>query len=170
MPQVYRQLPDRLRLAILRRHLGPRSAWYLRDKVLSGANIFVAQRLEEAGLAGERICLKLQDESGSSKILEVEHVIAATGYWPQIERLHFLDHSLRQDIRHTAGVPILSQDFETSVAGLYATGLAAAGSFGPLMRFVAGADYAARRLSRHLEKVRGSRHTLVASAGVPQAI
>jgi thioredoxin reductase len=170
MPQMYRQLPDRLRLAILRRHLGPRSAWYLRDKVLGAANIFVAQRLEDAGLAGDHICLKLRDESGSLKSLEVEHVIAATGYWPQVERLHFLDRRLRQAIRHSAGVPILSQYFETSVAGLYATGLAAAGSFGPLMRFVAGADYTARQISRHFEKAWGSRPAYVAGARVPQAI
>jgi thioredoxin reductase len=170
MPQAYRHMPDRLRLAILHRHLGPRSAWYLRDKVLGEANIFVAQHLEEAALTGNRIRLKLRDQSGSLKSLEVEHVIAATGYWPQVERLNFLDPRLRQAIRHSEGVPILSPYFETSVAGLYATGLTAAGSFGPLMRFVAGADYAARRLSRHLEKTRGSRHALVAGARVPQAI
>ncbi|TGP52734.1 NAD(P)/FAD-dependent oxidoreductase [bacterium M00.F.Ca.ET.230.01.1.1] len=170
MPQAYRHLPDRLRLAILHRHLGPRSAWYLRDKVLGGAKIFLAQHIEGVGSTGDHVCLKLRGESGSLKSLEVDHVIAATGYWPQIERLHFLDKRLRQAIRHSEGVPILSQYFETSVAGLYATGLMAAGSFGPLMRFVAGADYTARRICRHLEMARGSRRTLVAGATVQQAI
>jgi hypothetical protein len=36
------------------------------------------------------------------------------------------------------------------VNGLYFVGPVAANSFGPLMRFAFGANYAARRLSRHL--------------------
>ncbi|MDW6021579.1 NAD(P)-binding domain-containing protein [Mesorhizobium sp. BAC0120] len=170
LPQLYRQLPDRLRLDILHRHLGPQSVWYLREKVLGRADILTDHHVEEAALAGHRVRLKLRDASGSSKSLDVDHVIAATGYWPQTERLHFLDKSLRGAIRHAAGVPILSRNFETSVAGLYATGLAAAGSFGPLMRFVAGADYAAQRLGRHFSQAQGSQDAIVPGSRVPQAI
>jgi hypothetical protein len=49
-------------------------------------------------------------------------------------------------------VPELSRHFESSVHGLYITGLATTGSFGPLMRFVAGADFTARRIGRHLAR------------------
>ena len=170
LPQLYRQLPDRLRLDILRRHLGPQSVWYLREKVLGRADILTNHHLEEAAVAGHRVRLRLRDASRSSKSLAVDHVIAATGYWPQTERLHFLDKSLRGAIRHAAGVPILSRNFETSVAGLYVTGLSAAGSFGPLMRFVAGADYAAQRLGRHFSHAQGSQNAIVAGSRVPQAI
>jgi hypothetical protein len=38
----------------------------------------------------------------------------------------------------------------SSVPGLYFVGVAAANSFGPLLRFACGADYTARRLAPHL--------------------
>jgi hypothetical protein len=47
-------------------------------------------------------------------------------------------------------MPFLSTDFESSVPGLYFTGLAAAGSFGPLMRFMYGTEFAAQRISQHI--------------------
>jgi thioredoxin reductase len=168
LPQIYRGLPAPLRLAILRRHLGPRSAWYLRDKLLGRAEIMAGHRLEGAAVTGSGVRLKLRDASGASKIFDADHVIAATGYWPQLDRLHFLDGSLRRAIRHVAGVPILSRDFETSIPGLYATGLAAAGSFGPLLRFVAGADYTARRIGRHVAASRAGRYVGVAERPAPQ--
>ncbi|TPI47061.1 NAD(P)/FAD-dependent oxidoreductase [Mesorhizobium sp. B2-9-1] len=168
LPQIYRLLPARLRLNILRRHLGPSSAWYLRGKVLGGAEVLAGHHLQGAAPTGNGVRLKLGDASGKSKTLDVDHVIAATGYWPQIERLQFLDKSLRGAIRHVAGVPILSHDFETSAPGLYATGLAAASSFGPLMRFVAGADYTARRIVQHLETTRVRRNVGVADSRAPR--
>ena len=48
--------------------------------------------------------------------------------------------------------PVLSQRFESSVPGLYFTGLAAAPSFGPVMRFVFGVEYTAKLLARHLKR------------------
>ena len=167
-PLLFRQLPARWRLAILHRHLGPRSPWYLRDKVTAGAEILTGHRIERATAAagtGElRLTLRAGGEGssgggngdggngdgGTLRDLAVDHLIAATGYWPQVEQLRFLDAGLRGAIRQVAGVPELSADFESSVPGLYMTGLAAAGSFGPLMRFVAGAEFTARRLRRHL--------------------
>jgi hypothetical protein len=43
---------------------------------------------------------------------------------------------------------VLSSNFESSVPGLYFTGLVAANSFGPVMRFAFGAGFAARRLTQ----------------------
>jgi cation diffusion facilitator CzcD-associated flavoprotein CzcO len=169
LPELYRHLPTRLRLAILHRHLGPRSPWHLREKVLGRAEVLTHHRLEASAVAGSGVRLKLRDASGTPKSFDVDHVIAATGYWPQIERLHFLDTPLREAIRHVTGVPILSRNFETSVPGLYATGLAAAGSFGPLMRFVAGAGYTAHRIGRHLATIHGNLDLEVADTRAPQA-
>jgi thioredoxin reductase len=169
LPHLYRYLPAQLRLTILHRHLGPRSPWYLRDKVIGRADILPGHHLESAAAVGDGVCLKLSGPSGETKSLDVDHVIAATGYWPQIDRLRFLDPSLRSAIRHVAGVPILSRNFETSVPGLYATGLAAGGSFGPLMRFVAGADYTARRIGRHLAADRRRSDVGAANRPAPQA-
>jgi hypothetical protein len=49
-----------------------------------------------------------------------------------------------------ASVIFVSSEFESSVPGLYFLGPIAANSFGPVMRFAFGADFTARRISRHL--------------------
>ena len=168
LPQLYRHLPAGLRLTVLHRHLGPRSAWYLRDKVIGRADILTDSRLVRAAPAADGVRLELVDTSGTSRSLDVDHVIAATGYWPQIARLRFLDEALRRSVRHVAGVPVLSHNFETSVPGLYAAGLAAAGSFGPLLRFVAGADFTARTICRHLQAARADGHAGLVERPAPQ--
>jgi hypothetical protein len=94
----------------------------------------------------------------------VDHVIAATGYRPALERLPFLDAQLRGQIRTAGGAPVLSDAFESSVAGLYWAGLASANSFGPLARFAYGAGFTARRLARKLAARREVRE-FVAVAG-----
>jgi hypothetical protein len=49
------------------------------------------------------------------------------------------------------GYPVLDAGFQTSVKGLHFVGAPAAWSFGPLMRFVAGADFTARAVARRVE-------------------
>ncbi len=59
---------------------------------------------------------------------------------------------MRAQISSVKGVPVLSDNFETSLAGLYAVGPAAVDSFGPLMRFMVGTEFAAPRLSARLAR------------------
>ena len=80
----------------------------------------------------------------------VDHVIAATGYRSNLDQLAFLAPSLRERIRTVARAPVLDRHFQSSVPGLYFAGAIAANSFGPLLRFAYGADFAARRLARAL--------------------
>jgi len=90
--------------------------------------------------------------SGVKSTLVVDHAIAATGYRVDIGALQFLDSALRKDlvrIKETSA-PQLSHSFESSVPGLYFTGLSAAPTFGPLMRFVCGTDFTARTIRRAL--------------------
>jgi hypothetical protein len=46
----------------------------------------------------------------------------------------------------------VSDNFETSIPGLYAVGLSAMEMFGPLMRFMVGAEFAAPRVAAHLDR------------------
>lgn len=87
---------------------------------------------------------------GSSEGLAVDHVLAATGYRLDIDALAFLAPALQRGIGCVPGskAPQLSSMFETSVPGLYITGSLAAPMFGPMMRFVAGTEYAAARIAR----------------------
>ena len=69
-----------------------------------------------------------------------------------LARLPFLAAALREQISQVDGTPILSDTFEASVPNLYFLGLSAANSFGPLLRFMYGAEFAAPRLSSHLNR------------------
>jgi FAD-dependent urate hydroxylase len=77
-------------------------------------------------------------------------VFAATGYRFDLVRLSFLGNRLGEELRRTEQQPALSAHFEASAPGLYFTGLASTYSFGPVMRFIAGAQFTAWRISRHL--------------------
>ena len=46
----------------------------------------------------------------------------------------------------------MSDNFETTVPGLYTIGLTTMQMFGPLLRFMVGAEFAAPRLAAHLER------------------
>jgi len=148
-PHLYRFLPPELRLGIVRRHLGPSSPWHMRARVMGKVNVVPNAEIEGAALKGHRIVLNLRRDGQAGQV-EADHVIAATGYRVDLSRLAFMDDELRSRIRTAGSMPILSADFETSIAGLYFTGLAAAGSFGPLMRFVYGVEFVARRISQHV--------------------
>ena len=80
----------------------------------------------------------------------MDHVIAATGFQIDIERLLFLNRDLLANVRRIQGAPALSNRFEASVPGLYFIGFPSAYSFGPLMRFVLGTGFTATTLAGHL--------------------
>jgi thioredoxin reductase len=99
-----------------------------------------------------RVHLKLRAAGGSEQEIETGHIIAATGYKVDLERLRFLNPEIRSDLKALSGAPVLSSRFESSIPGLYFAGVAAANSFGPVMRFAFGAGFAARTLTRALSK------------------
>jgi hypothetical protein len=82
--------------------------------------------------------------------LIVDNVIAGTGYDLSVDRLEFLDQGLRSGIARLERAPRLNDAFETSVRGLHFIGPASAMSFGPLFRFVVGAEYTAQRVCARL--------------------
>jgi Pyridine nucleotide-disulphide oxidoreductase len=150
LPDLFRTLPAGFRLEVVKRHLGPVSGWWLRDKVLNNANIRTGTDLAEAYAMGDKAVLTLVGEDGIPSELIVDHVVAATGYAADIDRLPFLPGTVRRSLRRIGTMPELSHAFQSSIPGLYFTGIAAAGSFGPLMRFMVGAEYAAPRVAAHL--------------------
>jgi len=66
--------------------------------------------------------------------LEVDHVIAGTGYQVDLKRLPFPGDAVRSQIKLEGTWPALSRHFESSLPGLYFVGLAFALTFGPLAR------------------------------------
>ncbi|MFI6445781.1 FAD-dependent oxidoreductase [Kitasatospora sp. NPDC050543] len=152
-PAAFRLLPDGTRAHLVRTVLGPAGAWWLKERVEGRIPTLTAHTVRTAEASAGRARLRL---NGRTDELEVDHVLAATGYGVDVERLTVLDESLRRAIRRTdQGAPRLSPGFESSVPGLYFTGLSAADTFGPVLRFVCGTDFAARRTSRAIAAANG---------------
>jgi len=161
-PLLFHRLPQKLRLDITRRHLGPAPGWFTRAKIEGRIAVQLGQTLESAHMVDGRVALDFRGDNGRSRIVMADHVVAATGYKPDLKRLPFLDGALRDAVEQLEGTPVLSDNFESSLPDLYFLGIAAANSFGPLLRFMVGAEFAAPRLSAHL-------HGRMAAAYVAQA-
>lgn len=152
MPLWFHRLPKGLRLDIVRTHLGPSGGWFVKDMVMGKVSLLLGQTPERAQIEGDHVRLHLRAADGTQSEIEADHIIGATGYRVNMERLKFLDPRLRSKLKTIEGSPVLSREFESSVPGLYFVGVAAANSFGPLMRFAYGAGFTARRISAVLAK------------------
>ncbi len=151
-PLMFHRLPQKLRLEIARRHLGPAPGWFTREKFEGRIPAYLGQHLKSARMVDGHVALELADDNGRTRIQITDHVVAATGYKADLARLPFLDAELRNSIDQIEGTPVLTDNFESSEPNLYFLGLAAANSFGPLLRFMVGSEFAAPRLSAHLHR------------------
>jgi hypothetical protein len=73
-----------------------------------------------------------------------------TGYSVDIRKYDFMSHDLLSQIQLFDGYPLLRSGFSSSVPGLHFIGATAARSFGPLLYFVAGTEFASRELTSHI--------------------
>jgi thioredoxin reductase len=144
---MFRCMPAEARLMLVRRVLGPLGAWWLRERVEGKLPVLQGHRVTGVRAEGAEIVLTVASGAGSRE-LAVDHVIAATGYRVDLRRLDFLAPQLRDQVRCVGGWPHLTGSFESSVPGLFFISLTAAETFGPVMRFVCGAGFAARRVTR----------------------
>lgn len=165
LPWAVRQLPAATRERIAATALGPAGAWWLRDRFERRVPVLLGHHLHRAVAVGERTRLGLTTRAGESVVLDTAHVIAATGFTPDLGRLELLDAGLRAALETVGGsrTPELSPGFESSWPGLFFAGLLTAPSFGPSMRFVHGAGFTAGRLVRGVRKRLGARGPLSGS-------
>jgi thioredoxin reductase len=76
-------------------------------------------------------------------VLEVDHVVFASGYQPDIARVPYLSGVLDR-VSVTDGFPDLSDGLETSLPGLYTVGFLSTRDFGPFYGFTKGCPSAAK--------------------------
>jgi cation diffusion facilitator CzcD-associated flavoprotein CzcO len=150
-PGLFYYLPERFRVKIVERTLGPSAGWFVKDK-MAQVPCLLGYTLRGAEVQDGKIHLQLRAVDGTDREVLTDHIIAATGYKVDLERLAFLSTEIRSRINLVKGAPLLSPSFESSVPGIYFAGLAAANSFGPVMRFAFGAGFAARRITAAMVK------------------
>src|SRR5438132_1287664 len=151
-PRAFHYLPERLRLHLVGTTLGPSGGWFTREKVIGRVPLLVGYAPQAAEVRDGKVSLRLRANDGSEREILTEHIIAATGYRVDLNRLPFLTAEFRSKIKAVNGTPVLSSAFESSIPGVYFVGIAAANSFGPVMRFAYGAGFAARSLARTMLK------------------
>ena len=165
-PGLFHYLPEGLRVEIVRRALGPSGGWFIKDKVIGQVPVLLGHTIQSASVKDGKVQLQLRASDGTAREIFAEHVIAATGYKVDLERLKFLRSTVRGALKSVGGAPALSSNFESSVPGLYFVGVSAALSFGPVMRFAFGADFAARTVTRALAKSPSRESSTVAVASI----
>jgi len=155
-PSVFRLLPQSVRAEKARTVLGPLGAWWLRDRVEGVVDILSETHVRSVEPSGSGVRMLLEGEGRSS--LEVDHVIAGTGFRTDISRLTCLPEDLQARISTFSGYPVLNRAGESTVPGLYFVGAPAAFSLGPSMRFIAGTHNVARQLAGSVaRRARGPR-------------
>jgi cation diffusion facilitator CzcD-associated flavoprotein CzcO len=150
-PMLVRTLPRTVQRDATRRALAPGASLWLRPR-LGDLVISAGRHVASAARRDGRVDLRLDD--GSSRI--VDHVLMATGYRVDIRRYPFLAPELVKSVRCVDGHPVLDQGFESSVRGLHFVGAPAMYSFGPLLRFVSGTQFAARMVTRRATSARAA--------------
>jgi thioredoxin reductase len=160
-PTLFRLLPASLRVEIVRRHLGPSGTWFTKERIDGKVQIQLGAAIEHAEVKNGRVHLRVRLAQGGSREYAADHLVAATGYHVDLDRLKFLSPELNRQIKDLNRTPILSGNFESSVPGLYFAGVSAANSFGPMMRFAFGATFTARHLAKCLVKAMAGKRVAV---------
>lgn len=155
-PGIIRRLPQRLRDSFNDHCLRATAILWLQSR-LRGVPVHQDSSIVQAQQVGDRV--ELTTDRGSRR---VDHVLLATGYRINVDKVTVLGAGLRECIARHRGLPVLSSGFESSVPGLHFAGAYAVGSFGPLLRFIAGAGFAGRRITQSVGGRRAAMHRTVA--------
>lgn len=147
---AFRRLPPGMRVTTARTVLGPSGTWWLKERIEGKVEVLSGHQVRGAESSESYVRLLLDGPNRSS--MEIDHVIAGTGFRIDIARLAFLPEALRARIATLSGYPVLTRAGESTVPGLYFVGAPAAASLGPSMRFIAGTHSVASQLARSVAR------------------
>jgi len=151
-PWVFRYLPQALRLRLVQTTFGPAAGWTVKERIVGRVPMMLGYTVQRAEVLNGQVHLLLTGQDGSDIEHMTDHLIAATGYRVDLRRLNFLSPETCSQLRTLEHAPVVSTDFQSSVPGLFFVGVAAANSFGPVLRFTFGTDFTARRVANALRR------------------
>ena len=146
-PDWFAALPWQARRRVTERLLRPGGSAWIRTRVEGRVHISEAVTAVAVQATDDGVQLRLSD--GTTR--DADRVLLATGYRFALDRLGWLSPELRRDIAVDRGWPVLDRRFRSSDPNVYFVGYPAEGRFGPLARFVLGADFSARRVRAGLD-------------------
>ena len=150
-PNLMRQVPLKLRDKIRTRAVRPAGSQWLPPR-LKNVTATLGRFVTSAHPVGNEAELRLDDSSRRV----VDHVLLGTGYAVDISRYGFLEPELLKQIDLMEGYPRLRSGFRSSVPGLHFIGATAARTFGPLLYFVAGTEFASKELVSYIGRNRSN--------------
>ncbi len=150
-PNIMRKIPLGLRDRIRIRAVRPAGSSWLPAR-LEKVKLSTGRFVMAAQANGHGVELRLDDGTRRS----VDHVLMGTGYTVDISRYGFLSSELLNQLVLMDGYPQLIPGFCSSIEGLYFIGATAARTYGPLLYFVAGTEFASNELTSHLTKMRSN--------------
>jgi thioredoxin reductase len=142
LPGIERRLPSNLRSWIGARSLRAASTRWVMPG-LGGVNVLAGRAIRKVSRQGDGVAVELNDG-----VRAYDHVLLGTGYRIDIAKPGVLAPELVGKIDRKGGSPVLAAGFESSVPGLHFVGASGVDSYGPLLRFIAGAGHAARSVTR----------------------
>ena len=151
-PLMFKALPPELREKIAREFAGPSGGWSVHEKFDAMVPYLMDTRVSDLAEVDGRLMVRLSTGGKPAEQRIVDHAICATGYHADVARLPFLSKPIRDRIATLHGSPVLDSGYQSTVENIFFVGKAAAVTFGPLMRFVCGTEYASKRLSRRLAR------------------
>jgi len=149
-PHLFRTFPRWFQDRTAYRAIRPAVAGWLRPR-LTGVPVTLGRKILSATVTGSQLRLRLDDHAERL----VDHALLATGFRVDISRYQFLSPSLLKRLETVNGYPVLKRGLECSIPGLHFLGKPAAWSFGPLVGFVSGTEFAANELVRSITSKQG---------------
>ena len=146
MPDVFAKLPERTRQSLTARILRSGGSPWLRGFVERSVRVTEHNTIEHVEQQPGGLLVRLTD--GTER--EVDHILIACGYRFDLDRLSFLSPEVRAGIATQSGWPVIDRFFRSTDPTMFFVGYAAEHRFGPLSRFVLGADFTAKRVSQAL--------------------
>jgi hypothetical protein len=140
-PGIAQRLPAKLREEFTRRCLKAGAAGWLKSR-FADVVCNAGRTIAGARAVSDRIVLDL--DNGAKTF---DHVLLGTGYRVDISRLGILSPQLLDKVARVNGSPVLRAGFESSVPNLHFVGSYAVRSYGPLLRFIAGAPFTAQAVT-----------------------
>lgn len=146
-PHMFRRFPRGLQGRMAYRAIRPAVAGWLAKRIEDLPIAFGCQVMD-ASVRGSKAFLRF----GNGVERSFDHVLLATGFRVDVAQYDFFSETIKQQLRSADGFPVLKRGLESSVPGLHFLGKPAAWSFGPLVGFVSGTEFASRELLTSLRR------------------
>ena len=148
MPDLFAALPEHTRRSLSARVLRSGGSPWIREVVERSVRVTEHNTVTHVKQESGGLVLRLADKTER----EVDHVLIACGYRFDLDRLSFLSAEVRARIATRSGWPVIDRFFRSSDPNIFFIGYAAEHRFGPLSRFVLGAEFAASRVREAIER------------------